>query len=243
MVRRAGRRVPVVRLAEELVFPDPRRGGAEGLVAVGGDLDPQRLVLAYASGLFPWFGEGEPILWWSPRPRLVLDPNELHVGRSLAKVLRRGQFRLTFDRAFAEVIAACAGAPRPGQDGTWITADMQRAYVELHARGFAHSVEAWDGDELVGGLYGVGLGAVFFGESMFARRDDASKVAFVRAAQQLARWGVRTVDCQVRTEHLVRFGAREVELDAFLERIAQGLAQRTRRGPWVFDADLAGGPG
>ena len=171
---------------------------------------------------------------------MVLVPGELHVPRSLAKTLRRRAFRLTLDAAFARVIAACAGAPRPRGEGTWITDEMRTAYERLHARGFAHSAEAWCGDELVGGLYGVALGRCFFGESMFACRPDASKAAFATLVAQLVRWGFELVDCQMHTEHLARFGARDWPRTSFLRALQRALEGETRRGPWCLDADLAG---
>jgi leucyl/phenylalanyl-tRNA--protein transferase len=226
------------RLPREIAFPDPELAEPDGLLAVGGDLSPERLVAAYAAGIFPWFSEGSPILWWSPDPRLVLDPAWLHVPRSLARTARRRRYAVTADRAFDRVIRACADARRPDQDGTWITEEMVEAYVRLHRLGLAHSFEAWEGDALAGGLYGVSLGAAFFGESMFAARPDASKVAFVRSVEWLAGRGVRLVDCQVRTEHLARFGAREIPRGEFLARLAEALEAPTRRGPW----DLAAPP-
>jgi leucyl/phenylalanyl-tRNA--protein transferase len=227
--------VAIYRLPREPVFPDPSLAEPDGLLAVGGDLSPERLLTAYAEGIFPWFGEGSPILWWSPDPRLVLEPASLHVPRSLRKGLRRGTYRVTADAAFERVIQRCAGRDRPGQDGTWITAEMIEAYSRLHALGFAHSFESWEGDQLVGGLYGVSLGAAFFGESMYADRPDASKIAFVRAAEWLAERGIGLVDCQVRTDHLVRFGAREIPRAAFLARLAVALEHPTRRGRWSLE--------
>jgi leucyl/phenylalanyl-tRNA---protein transferase len=232
--------VPIYRLPREPVFPDPERAEPDGLLAVGGDLSPERLLTAYAEGIFPWFSEGTPILWWSPDPRLVLDPPALHVPRSLARTMRRGPYRVTADAAFDRVIRRCAEQPRPGQDGTWITDDMVRAYERLHALGFAHSFEAWEGEALAGGLYGVSLGAAFFGESMFADRPDASKVAFARAIEWLRGWDVGLVDCQVRTDHLVRFGAREIPRAEFLRRLEAALDAPTWRGRW--DLDAAGPP-
>ncbi|MEM9457683.1 MAG: leucyl/phenylalanyl-tRNA--protein transferase [Myxococcota bacterium] len=229
--------MPVYALTDELSFPHPSLATADGLLAVGGDLSPERLVLAYSNGIFPWYSDDRPILWWSPSPRLILLPDELHVGRSLRKAQRRVPYRLAFDEAFDQVIAACATVPRPGQNGTWITAEMQDAYIELHRLGIAHSAEAWEGDTLVGGVYGVALGGVFFGESMFARRPDASKLAFVTLVEQLRAWGFTLVDCQVVTEHLLRFGAREVELDEFLDRLRLGLKVPHRPGPWRFSAE------
>ena len=226
--------MPVHRLTRQVAFPDPSLAEPDGLLAVGGDLSPERLVAAYALGIFPWFSDGTPILWWSPDPRLVLLPTELHVPRSLARTLRRGAFTFTADRAFEEVMRRCAEVPRPGQDGTWITDGMVQAYVRLHRLGLAHSFEAWEGATLAGGLYGVSLGSAFFGESMFSARPDASKAAFVRSVEWLAGRGVDLVDCQVRTDHLVRFGAREVPRPEFLERLAAALERPTLRGPWVL---------
>jgi leucyl/phenylalanyl-tRNA--protein transferase len=228
--------VPIYRLGREVAFPEPWRAEPDGLLAVGGDLGPERLLAAYAAGIFPWFDERSPILWWSPDPRLVLEPERLHVSRSLGRTLRRGAFRVTADAAFERVIRRCASRRRPGQRGTWITREMVEAYVLLHELGFAHSFEAWEGDALAGGLYGVSLGAAFFGESMFADRTDASKVALVRSVEWLAARGVSLVDCQVRTEHLVSFGAREVPRAEFLARLAAALGAPTLRGRWRIDA-------
>jgi leucyl/phenylalanyl-tRNA--protein transferase len=221
----------------ELSFPPVSRAGRSGLLAVGGDLTVDRLLLAYGSGIFPWYSEGEPILWWSPPVRPVLDPAEVHVGRTLAKVVRRSPYRLTADTAFEQVIRACADVPRPFQSGTWITPDMQGAYIALHEAGFAHSVEAWQDDRLVGGLYGVALGGAFFGESMFARAPDASKVCFVRLCRQLAAWGFGLVDSQVTNDHTVRFGTVEIPRAAFVARVRQEFEKPTRRGPWRFESE------
>jgi leucyl/phenylalanyl-tRNA--protein transferase len=207
----------------------------DGLLAVGGDLRPERLLLAYRSGIFPWYSEGQPILWHSPDPRMVLAAANLEVPRSLRKTIRKQAYRLSLDTAFAKVVAACASVERPGQSGTWITPDMQAAYRELHRRGVAHSVEAWHEDRLVGGLYGVSLGAAFFGESMFTLAPDASKVAFVRLVEQLQRWGIGLVDCQVYTDHLARFGAVEWPRKRYLTALKKALARPTRPGPWRFE--------
>ncbi len=230
----------VYRIPRQLVFPPPEEAEESGLLGVGGDLQPRRLLLAYSTGIFPWYGEGQPILWFSPDPRFVLELDELHVGRSLRKRLRRGDYRVTMDLAFEEVIGSCKQAPRPGQEGTWITGDMREAYLELHRLGFAHSVETWQGDTLVGGLYGVSLGGLFAGESMFARASDASKVAFVWLVRQLAVWDFGLVDSQVYTDHLDRFGAREIPRADYLERLPELLAMPTRRGPWRFDEGFSG---
>jgi len=226
--------VPVFRLDERLVFPPPALA-EEGLLAVGGDLSPERLLLAYASGIFPWYDQRQPILWHSPDPRMVLEADRLHVPASLRKTVRRRPYRLTLDVAFGAVIAGCADAGRPEGPGTWITADMIAAYAELHRRGFAHSVEAWAGEELAGGLYGVSLGGAFFGESMFARRPDASKVAFVALVEQLARRGITLVDCQVHTEHLERFGAEEWPRERYLAALSEAIRKPTWRGRWSFE--------
>jgi len=224
--------VPIYRLGRAVAFPDPALAEPDGLLAVGGDLQPERLLEAYARGIFPWFDDRSPILWWSPDPRLVLAPEELHVSRSLARTLRRGTFRVTADTAFDSVIRRCAEKGRPGQRGTWITPEMMDAYGALHRLGFAHSFEAWEGEALAGGLYGVSLGAVFFGESMFADAPDASKVAFARGVAWLASRGVGLVDCQVRTDHLVSLGARELPRREFLARVEAALKAPTLRGRW-----------
>jgi leucyl/phenylalanyl-tRNA--protein transferase len=234
--------VTVYLLDERHVFPPPERAPPAGPIAVGGDLHPDRLVLAYSMGIFPWYGPGEPIQWHSPDPRMVLLADELKVSRSLRRAVKRGGLRLTLDTDFASVVDACATAPRPGQAGTWITPEMKEAYGELHRRGVAHSVEAWRDDRLVGGLYGVSLGAAFFGESMFAREPEASKVALVAFTRQLARWGIRLIDCQVYTEHLARMGAQEWPRRAFLATLRRALLAPTRPGPWRFDPPDAAPP-
>lgn len=227
--------MPIYRLDERLLFPPPEEGPRRGPIAVGGDLRPERLLLAYSLGIFPW--QGDPLCWHSPDPRMVLLADELHVTRSLRRAQARRPYRLTMDEAFGAVMTACASVPRPGQDGTWITGEMVDSYAELHRRGVAHSVEAWSGDRLVGGLYGLSLGAAFFGESMFALAPDASKLAFVALVRQLARWSIPLVDCQVYTPHLARFGAREWPRREFLHALRAALDRRTRLGPWRFAAD------
>jgi leucyl/phenylalanyl-tRNA--protein transferase len=226
--------VPVFRLDERLLFPPPELA-EDGLLAVGGDLSSERLLLAYAAGIFPWYEEGQPILWHSPDPRLVLRPADLHVPRSLERTLRRGIYRITLDAAFDRVVEACARAPRPGQGGTWLTREMRRAYKRLHREGWAHSAEAWAGGLLAGGLYGVSIGGAFFGESMFARRADASKAAFVTLVRQLRAWGITLIDCQVTSEHLRRFGAQALPREHFLGELADAVEQPTRRGVWRLD--------
>jgi leucyl/phenylalanyl-tRNA--protein transferase len=227
--------MPVYLLTDKLVFPPAEGASREGVVAVGGDFKPERLLLAYSQGIFPWPTEGMPLLWFSPDPRFVLRPREVHVGRSLGKVLRRDGFEVRFDTAFEAVIRACGLAPRPGQDGTWIQEDLIEGYLELHRLGYAHSVEAWRDGDLVGGLYGVSLGSCFFGESMFAAAPDASKVAFVTLLAHLERWGIGLVDCQVKTAHLARFGGREVSRRDFLVELRRRVAEPTRRGPWLAE--------
>lgn len=230
--------MPVYRIPEEYLFPKPSLAEPDGLLGVGGDLAPQRLLLGYANGIFPWYSDGQPILWFSPDPRFVLEPDALHVGRSLRKRIRRGDYRITLDSAFSQVIAQCRQADRPRQRGTWITAEMMTAYEELHRLGFAHSAEAWQGDELVGGLYGVAVGTLFSGESMFALAPDASKVAFVWLARQLRAWGYQLIDSQVYTDHLARFGAHELKRSRYLARIAPMVRQPGRVGRWSFDPDF-----
>jgi leucyl/phenylalanyl-tRNA--protein transferase len=225
-------------LTRQFAFPDPNQADADGLVAYGGDLRPQRLLAAYAQGIFPWpYNEDGPILWYSPDPRMVLPLADLHISRSLRKALNKGLFEVRFDTAFAQVMRRCATTPRPGQRGTWITAEMIRAYEVLHELGFAHAVEAWADGALVGGLYGVSLGAAFFGESMFAQRADASKIAFVRLVQQLQAWEFHFVDCQTYSAHLARFGAIMWRRARFLRALERALRLPTRRGKWTMSQE------
>ena len=206
-------------------FPDPRLALTEpdGLLAIGGDLSQPRLLNAYRQGIFPWYSEGQPVLWWSPDPRAVIYPHTLHISRSLRKVMRQRRFRLTCDSAFAQVMRACARVPRPGQAGTWITREMEAAYQALHQAGHAHSVEAWADGELVGGLYGIALGGAFFGESMFSRRRDASKVVLATLVGWLGERGGRLLDCQVMNPHLARMGAVPVARETFLGQLGEAL--------------------
>lgn len=216
-------------------FPDPHTADHQGLLAVGGDLQGSTLIDAYTQGIFPWYSEGQPLLWFCPDPRFVLPINEFHVGRSLRKTLRKRRFEIRLDTAFEQVIRACAVAPRPGQDGTWITEDMIRAYCRLHAVGLAHSAEAWLDGELVGGVYGLGLGKLFAGESMFAKVPDASKVAFVWLVRHLEAQGYELIDCQMKTPHLARFNARDIPRRDFLGRLPE-LTRGTSMGlPWRFE--------
>ena len=221
-------------------FPPVERAlsSPNGLLAAGGDLSVGRLLDAYRHGIFPWFNEGEPILWWSPNPRMVLFPPEIKVSRSLRKALRNRRYEIRCDTAFRQVMEACA-APRPGQAGTWITPAMMEAYDRLHQAGYAHSVETWIDGELAGGLYGVSLGRAFFGESMFTRVRDASKIALVHLARQLERWGFGLIDCQVATPHLRSLGAREIARSDFTRRVAELVNYDGVTGKWRFDDGLA----
>ena len=231
------------RRARELaVFPDPRSADPEtGLVAIGGDLHPTRLLSAYSQGIFPWYSE-DPILWFSPDPRMILHFEGLRVNRSLRKNLARRRYEVRLDTAFDQVIRACAEVNRPDQDGTWITSDMIEGYEALHQLGYAHSVEAWAEGELVGGMYGVSIGAAFFGESMFSRRSDASKIALVHLCRQLQAWGFHFLDCQVHTDHLDRLGAFLCSRDEFLLGLRTALEAPTRLGKWSFEGDFASQP-
>jgi leucyl/phenylalanyl-tRNA--protein transferase len=229
------REAPFPYLGEEVdfPFPSPETADEQGIVCAGGNLSPGLLLSAYRRGIFPWFSEREPILWWSPDPRFVLFTEELHVSGTMIKLLRKRSFDLALDRDFAAVIRACSSSPRPGQDGTWITEGMIEAYIELHRLGYAHSVEARRGDELVGGLYGVALGSMFFGESMFSRVDDASKAAFIPFVWRLREEGFTLVDSQVYTDHLAGLGAREIPRSEYLRLLADRLAATTRKGDWA----------
>lgn len=228
---------------ESFAFPPVERATPEGLLAVGGDLSVPRLLAAYRSGIFPWYGAGQPILWWSPDPRTVLLPEQLRVSRSLRKTLRRGDFQVTFDRAFDGVLAGCA-EPRANKPrgGTWITPEMHAAYRRLHDAGCAHSIEAWVDNRLAGGLYGVAIGRAFFGESMFTRETDASKVAFVHLVHQLLRWKYRLVDCQIYSGHLASLGAVEIPRAEFQAHLRQAIALQGHENPWNFDDDIGATP-
>lgn len=220
-------------------FPPPEMASPEGIVAVGADPDPDLLKIAYQQGIFPWPHHGLPLLWFSPDPRFVLLPERAHLHRSLKKAMKRNLYRVTADTAFRAVIEDCSSAARPGQAGTWITRAMREGYTALHEEGFAHSIEAWDGDELVGGLYGVSFGRVFYGESMFARAPDASKLAFATLLGHLVSWGFTLVDCQTYTDHLARFGAEEWPRTRFLDELQRALEGPTKEGPWHFELSPA----
>ncbi|MBW4890431.1 leucyl/phenylalanyl-tRNA--protein transferase [Mucilaginibacter sp. HMF5004] len=206
----------IFRLDERLIFPNPALAEDDGLLAVGGDLSPERLQLAYQNGIFPWYSDDTPVLWYSPHERFVLYPEELRISKSMKQVMRSGQFKITFNRNFAGVIQACAITERTDQDGTWITGDMQQAYIKLHKMGMAHSVEAWFNDELVGGLYGIEVGTVFCGESMFSHKSNASKLALISLCQT---GKYRLIDCQVHTDHLASLGAKMIGRDEYLSML------------------------
>lgn len=221
--------MPVYRLSSDLIFPHPSMSDEDGLLAVGGDLSVERLLLAYENGIFPWYEDGQPILWWSPDPRFILYHKDLKISKSMKKVLNKNLYRVTFDKCFQKVINLC-GELRSGE--TWITNEMIESYCNLHKLGFAHSVETWFGDELVGGLYGVSLGRCFFGESMFSLMDNASKVALITLAVKLEQIGFHFIDCQVYSKHLESLGAVEIPKEEFLNELAKGLKFETLRGIW-----------
>jgi leucyl/phenylalanyl-tRNA--protein transferase len=223
-------------LTPETPFPplDTALAHPNGLLAAGGDLSPQRLIEAYRCGIFPWFNEGDPILWWSPDPRMVLFPAELKISRSLRKTLKKANYTIRADSAFRQVVQACA-APRKGRPGTWIHDEMIAAYTALHEMGMAHSIETWMEGELVGGLYGVSQGKMFFGESMFSRTTDASKVAFVHLVRHLERRGFKMIDCQMKTAHLASFGAREISRKEFSLKLKELVNYQERVDKWCMD--------
>ncbi|MCX7981425.1 MAG: leucyl/phenylalanyl-tRNA--protein transferase [Syntrophales bacterium] len=223
--------MPVFFLNSPQLFPPPEFSLPNGLLAIGGDLSPESLLSAYRMGIFPWFSEGEPILWWSPDPRFIILPDWLHIPRSLRQFLKKRKLTCTFDFSFADVIAGCQ-APRKGGDGTWITREMAEAYLTLHELGYAHSVEVWEDTELVGGLYGVSLGKCFFGESMFSKITNASKVAFVYLIEKLKEAGFILIDCQIYSHHLFILGARNVTRPVFLQYLKQAVDAPTHRGKW-----------
>lgn len=228
----------IYRLQKTITFPSVESASSGGLLAFGGDLSIERLLAAYSRGIFPWYSEGEPILWWSPDPRLVLELTRVKFSKSLIRVIRSGRFTVTVDKSFHDVIDNCATAPRSMEDGTWIVEEMQEAYNRLHEAGFAHSIEVWRENELAGGLYGVSLGAAFFGESMFALQSNASKVALFYLVELLRSWDFHFIDCQVRTQHLIRMGASEIPRREFIRRLEEALRHETRQGKWrvIFSA-------
>ncbi len=217
---------------EYVVFPDPEEADPDGLLAVGGDLTLPRLLEAYKNGIFPWYGPGAPILWWSPHPRPVLYPQQMHVPSRLRRLMRKRPFNVSLDTAFESVMRNCASATRPQGEGTWIIDDMILAYTTMFVAGYAHSVEVWEEGELVGGVYGVALGRAFFGESMFYKRPNASKVALVSLARLLANWGFRFIDCQQTTEHMIRYGLQELPRPRFMRELREALRWPMRPGSW-----------
>lgn len=226
---------PILSWAPPLIrdeFPDPREADADGLVGLGGNFSPEMLLKAYAKGIFPWPSEEIDLIWFSPDPRMLLRPNEVHKSRNLRRKLRRGELKVTFDQAFDQVIEACGRVQGRDKGGTWIVTELQQSFRDLHRQGLAHSVEVWREDKLVGGLYGLSLGAMFCGESMFHLEDEASRIAFVALAEKLAEWDFLFLDCQVHSEHLARLGAREWPREDFLAELARALELPTRRGRW-----------
>lgn len=220
--------MPVFLLNSELSFPSPHLADATGLLAIGGDLRPERLILAYTNGIFPWYNANEPILWWSPNPRLALFPPKIHISQRLRRTLRSNHFQITFDTSFEQTIRACAESRLTKGEDTWLNEDMIQAYIALHKMGFAHSAEAWLNEELVGGLYGVAIGQVFYGESMWTQVKDASKVAFVTLVQKLIEWGFQLIDCQVTTAHLLSFGAEELPRTLFLKLLNKYVRRKNK---------------
>jgi leucyl/phenylalanyl-tRNA--protein transferase len=227
--------VPVFLLSDTIEFPPPHFASEDGLLAVGGDLSQERLLLAYRMGIFPWFSDNEPILWWSPDPRLVLYPHEIKISKTLKKIIKKETFRVTMDLAFNEVINQCAQVRLQKNQGTWIIEDIIKAYLRLHESGFAHSVEVWCHGKLAGGLYGVSLGKCFFGESMFNLISNASNIALVKLVEYLEKLSFDLIDCQVTTEHLIRFGAREIPRTLFLKQLEKSLNAPTQKGKWQYN--------
>lgn len=212
----------MILLGKELVFPPVETAGPDGILAFGGDLSPERLMLAYRSGIFPWYNEGEPIIWYSPDRRMVLFPEELHISRSMKSLMKKQEFDISYNKAFEQVIEQCSISPRKGQSGTWITTDMKQAYIRLHKMGHAKSIEVWQDKQLVGGLYGIDLGFVFCGESMFSNVSNTSKLAFIYLVKNLQKSGYKLIDCQVYNEHLESLGAREIPRKIFMNILKSG---------------------
>ncbi len=224
--------MPLFRLSHQLEFPPAWLARSDGLLCIGGDLSCDRLLLAYQNGIFPWFSENEPILWWSPDPRLVLFPSQIKISRSLRKTIRKNRFHITIDQAFHQTIHACARPRKDPDEGTWLVDEMKAAYIDLHQKGVAHSVETWHQERLVGGLYGVSIGGAFFGESMFSFETDASKLALVALARHLTHHGFDIIDCQVTTDHLCQMGAIEISRHRFLDILSRSIRQKTDPGTW-----------
>jgi len=227
--------MPVFQLTDKIIFPPPEMAEENGLLAIGGDLSPERLLLAYSNGIFPWYSEGEPILWWSPSPRLVIFPDEFKMPKRLSRLMRQKTFSVTMDSAFRQVITSCANVDQRREKGTWITQDMVEAYCLLHELGFAHSVECWQNKKLVGGLYGVSLGGIFFGESMFSSAPNSSKIALASLVKKLLEKDFDLIDCQMKTEHLIQFGAREIPGPEFEKLLAKSMSSSIQTGKWHID--------
>jgi leucyl/phenylalanyl-tRNA---protein transferase len=230
--------MPLFRLSERLDFPPAWLARSDGLLCIGGDLSAQRILLAYENGIFPWFSENEPILWWSPDPRLILFPENINVSKSLNKKIKKNYFHLTVDHAFKQTILSCAKPRRKEYAGTWLVEEMIEAYIQLHKLGYAHSIETWNKDQLVGGLYGICLGGTFFGESMFSFESDASKIALVALAHHLNRHHFDLIDCQVTTNHLLSMGATEISRNSYLDRIQQSVKRKDTKDIWDRDIPL-----
>ena len=226
--------MPIFQLTDKLVFPPPELAEENGLLAIGGDLSTERLLLAYRSGIFPWYSEGDPVLWWSPSPRLVIFPDEFKVPKRLARFIKQQKYKMTMDCAFQQVITSCASASGRQAKGTWIDQDMIEAYTRLHEQGWAHSVECWQDEELVGGLYGIALGKVFFGESMFSLHSNTSKAALIFLVEQLHEKNFNLIDCQMKTEHLIQFGAREISGTEFQSILAQSIKDSNSSNQWAL---------
>jgi len=225
--------MPVYQLNNEIAFPNPNDANKDGLLAIGGDLSAERIITAYSLGIFPWFNEDESILWWSPNPRLILKPQNFKLSKSLKRVIKKNNLSVYFDKQFEEVIDHCAKIPRENEDGTWITQNMKAAYIDLYEKGLAHSVEVYEGENMIGGLYGVSLGKAFFGESMFFKKNDASKVALYYLCQELIKWGFHFIDAQVETDHLISLGAENIDREDFLERLQNAQESLTCMGKWT----------
>lgn len=225
--------MPVYQLNEVIGFPDPSEANEDGLLAIGGDLSADRLVTAYSLGIFPWFNEDESILWWSPDPRLILEPEKFKLSKSLKRIIKKKDYEVLFDHDFKTVIENCAFTERKDEDGTWITNNMKEAFIDLHDKGLAHSVEVYEEGEIIGGLYGVSLGKAFFGESMFFKKNDASKVALYYLCQELKKWGFHFIDAQVETNHLLSLGAEKIDREDFLERLEIAQESLTCLGKWT----------
>ncbi len=218
-------------LKDDLIFPPAKLANEDGILALGGDLTVERLLLAYSNGIFPWYSYGEPILWWSPDPRFVIKPDEIKISRSMRQLLKKDPFRLTYDQEFEQVISKCQ-KPRKNEPDTWITREMKQAYIELHKKGYAHSVEVWQDEKLAGGLYGVSLGKCFFGESMFTEVSNASKVAFISLAHTLLQLDFDIIDCQVYTQHLESLGAYDIPRSEFIDIVHNSIKGETLKGNW-----------